>query len=109
ICKERRLVQIWRARNCAGPERGDHNDVRTSTEDGQELLHQKKRTSYIRRKKVVEVLYCVVVEGCGLAASSVGHEHVQSLADDRANFLRQQGCSFRSSQVGADCVRASTF
>src|ERR1700757_4875574 len=31
---------IGRASYCAGPERGDHNDVRSFTEDGQELLHQ---------------------------------------------------------------------
>ena len=31
---------IGHASYCAGPDRGDHNDVRSFTEDGQELLHQ---------------------------------------------------------------------
>src|SRR6266478_6208043 len=54
VGKDRRLVQIGCANYGAGPERRDHNDVRAFTKDGQELLHQKKRTSHIRCKEIVK-------------------------------------------------------
>jgi hypothetical protein len=64
------------------PKRSDHNDVRALTEDGQELLHQKKRTAHIRCKEIVKVLDRMILDGCSLGNAGVGHEHIQSLADN---------------------------
>ena len=58
-------------------------------EDGQELLHQKKRTAHIRCKEIVKVFDRVILDSCNLGDTSVEHEDVQLLAEDGSNFLRQ--------------------
>src|SRR5260370_2363605 len=71
------------------------------------MLHQEKRTSHIRCKEIVKILYRVIFDSGSLGDSSVGHEHIQLLADDGANFLCQQGCSLWSSEVCPYRVRAA--
>src|ERR1700741_1898509 len=53
--KRRKHWTIGRASYCAGPERGDHNDVRSFTEDGQELLHTKLRSPTRATKSIFHV------------------------------------------------------
>src|SRR6266446_7595629 len=90
-------------------DRREHNDVRAFTEDGQELLHQEKWAAHIRCKEIVKILHRMILNGCSLADSSIGNEHIQSLPNDRANFPRQQCCSIWSSQVRLDRICASPF
>jgi len=81
------------------PERRGHNDVGAFTEDGQKLLHEKKRASDIGRKKVVKVGYRVVFDDCDLGDSGVRNQHVQPLSNDLADFLPEQCRSIWTSQV----------
>src|ERR1700730_907141 len=103
------VVQPGLANYGAGPERRDHNDVRAFAQDGQELLDQEKWAAHVRRKEIVKILGRMIFDGSNLADSRIGHEHIQALADDRTNFLRQQRWSFRSPQVRSDRIRASGF
>src|SRR2546428_4736352 len=72
-------------------------------------LHQKEWTAHVRCKEIVKILGRMIFDGRSFGDASVGHEHIQSLADDRTNFLRQQGYAFWSSQVYPDRIRASAF
>src|ERR1700756_4941317 len=74
-----------------------------------ELLHQEERTAHIGGKEIVKIPYRMVLDGCSLGDTSVQHEHIQSLTDDGANFLCQQGCPVWSPKVGADRIRPSTL
>src|SRR5207249_6675523 len=107
--KDRRIVQTGHPNYGMRPDGRDHNDVRAFTEDGQELLDQKEWAAHIRGKEIVKILHPMILDGCSLADSGVGNEHIQSLPNNRANFPRQQCCSIWSSQVRLDRIRASPF
>src|SRR6266850_6008757 len=72
-------------------------------------MHQEKRTSHIRCKEIVKILYRVIPDCCSLRDTCVGHEHIQLLADDGSNFICEQRRSLWSSQVCPYCVGAASF
>ena len=50
------------------------------------MLHHKKRTAHIRRIEIVKIPHRMIPDSCSFGDTGVGHEHIQSLADDGANF-----------------------
>jgi single-strand DNA-binding protein len=109
VSKNRWSIQSSLARHCASCGRGDNNDARTLTQNGQELLHQEERASDVGRKEVVKILHCVIHNMCRLADSGVEHQHIQPIADNGAHLFGEQRCAVRSAEVRRDSICAPTL
>jgi hypothetical protein len=72
------------------------------SEDGQDLLDQKKRAAHVRCEEIVKVLYRMISDRRTLGDPRVAHQHVQSVAADRANLFGQRCGTIRRGQIRLD-------
>lgn len=104
IRENRWIFQAGSAHCCVGYDRRNNGDIRSLTQERQELLHQKERTSGIGREEVVKILNGVIDDERCLADSGIEHEYVKVVSDDGADLICEQRCTVSGGKIYGYCI-----
>jgi hypothetical protein len=76
-------------------------------QDRQKLLHEKEGRADIDGEEVVEILYRILLDRCGLRCACIGDEDIQAIAHDGANLFGELVRPVRRCQIRGDYVAAA--